>query len=76
MVNVWFERFIILNILLNSLLLASKQYDMNYNANFDSRWNEWLDKIDMVFSIIFLLECIIKITVMGFYKHKNSYMKD
>ena len=30
----------------------------------------------MVFTVIFLGECIIKIVAMGFRKHENSYIKD
>ena len=32
MVNKWFDRFITLCIILNSLLLASKEYEMNYDT--------------------------------------------
>ena len=76
MVNKWFDRFITLCIILNSILLASKEYKMNYNADYVSEWNQILDKIDVVFSVIFLIECIIKIMAMGFVTHKNAYIRD
>ena len=35
-----------------------------------------LDKIDIVFTLVFLAECGIKIIAMGFIKHKNAYLRD
>ena len=29
-----------------------------------------------VFTAIFLIECILKILGMGFFMHKNSYLRD
>jgi len=60
-VNKWFDRFITLCILANSGLLASKEYDENYDTNYHSEWNEVLDICDAVFSYIFLVECVLKI---------------
>ena len=74
--NKWFDRFITLCICVNSVLLASKQYDTNYDADYESSWNDLLENLDLVFTIIFLLECIIKVAAMGFYRHKGSYLKD
>ena len=76
MINPWFDRFITLCIILNSILLASKEFDKKYNEKYESTWNNLLDQIDVAFSIIFLLECLIKICAMGFFKHKNSYLRD
>ena len=76
MVNKWFDRFITFCIILNSLLLASQQYDKNYNVTFESKWNNILNVIDNVFTVIFLTECIVKVIAMGFIRHKNSYLRD
>ena len=75
MVNKWFDRFITLCIILNSILIASKEYEENYDVNYDSSWNKVLDKIDLVFSIIFIIESVIKIIGMGFIIHKNAYLR-
>jgi len=40
MVNKWFDRFITFCIVINSLLLASKEYNENYDATYDSPWND------------------------------------
>lgn len=45
-VNKWFDRFITFCILANSGLLASKEYDEKYDANYHSWWNEVLDICD------------------------------
>ena len=76
MLNPWFDRFITLCIILNSVLLASTEYDSNYDESYQSDWNSVLDQADIVFTIIFLIECVIKILAMGFIRHKNAYLKD
>ena len=76
MVNKWFDRFITFCIIVNSILLASKEYDEKYDATYESKWNDILDKIDLVFTIIFLFECLVKVIAMGFVVHKRSYLRD
>ena len=76
MVNKWFDRFITLCIILNSILLASKEYDDKYDASYKSNWNTVLDMIDNVFTVIFLFECVVKIIGMGFISHKKAYLRD
>ena len=76
MVNKWFDRFITFCIVINSGLLASKDYRENYDTSYDSPWNAMLETLDLVFTAIYLVECIIKIVGMGFYKHRKSYLKD
>lgn len=75
-VNRWFDFFITFCIIVNSGLLASKEYDNNYNAEYVSIWNEFLDTVDLVFTIIFLVECVLKIIAMGFVRHKKAYLRD
>ena len=60
-VNKWFDRFITVCILINSAMLASKEYEGNYDANFTSEWNTLLDLVDQVFSVIYIIECLLKI---------------
>ena len=76
MFNKLFDHFITSCIIVNSLLLASKQYEGNYDQKFISDWNQLLDLIDLIFSVIFLLECLIKILATGFIGHKKAYMRD
>lgn len=33
-------------------------------------------KIDLGFSVVFMLECAIKVIAMGFIVHDNSYLRD
>ena len=75
MLNKWFDRFIIVCIVLNSLILASKEYKQNYDAQYDSKWNRISDQIDLAFTSIFTAECIVKIVAMGFLnKTRNAYL--
>ncbi len=75
-VNRWFDAFITFCILVNSCLLASKEYNGNYDTKYVSVWNDFLDTVDIVFTIIFLIECILKIMAMGFARHKKAYLRD
>ena len=72
----WFDRFITFVILLNSLLLAFTDYQERIEPDFVSPRNELFAKIDVVFSIIFLIECGSKLIALGFCLHKNSYLRD
>ena len=62
--------------MLNSLGLASKEYRDKYDVQYKSQWNEILDYLDVVFSVIFLIECILKVIAMGFIKHKKAYLRN
>ena len=72
----WFDRFVTFCIILNSIALATKNYSSNYDAQYESSWNDALEKIDIVFSFVFLIECIIKVVAMGFVFHKKSYLRE
>ena len=32
--------------------------------------------LDSIFTVIFTLECLFKVAVMGFFKHRNAYLRD
>lgn len=57
-------------------MLASKENDLNYDKSFESTLNNVLEQIDIVFSAIFLAECVCKIIAMGFVTSKKSYLRD
>ena len=70
-----FNRFIALIILLNCLLLAFPDYQERLQPGFTSSRNELFTKIEVVFSIIYILECVFKLVACGLIKHKNSYLR-
>ena len=72
----WFDRFITFVILLNSLLLAFTDYTERVDVNYVSPRNRVFGYIDIVFSVIFLGECVSKLIALGFFWHKNSYLRD
>ena len=76
MTNKWFDRFITICIIVNSILLAMKEYRSNYDPDYESSYNDFLEKTDLVFTVIFLLEFIIKTVAMGFWSNENEHTKD
>lgn len=76
MLNKWFDRFITTSIVINSVLLATKEYKENYDTGYVSSWNELLEKFDLVFTAIFFIEFLIKVIAMGFVMSNNSYLRD
>ena len=68
-----FDNFIILLIGLNSLGLVMTDYADRNNS---TDWNKGLELASLVFSILFMIECILKIISMGFVVHYNSYLRD
>lgn len=66
--NPWFDRFILLIILLNTLFLALDQ-----EVNIVTKYNE---QIDFTFLIIYTVEMVLKIVALGFIMNTNSYIRD
>jgi hypothetical protein len=77
--NKYFERFILLIIALNSLFLGMSDYShVNSHGELveNSSWrNTLIRRSELVFTLIFTLECVLKIIGMGFYGQKG-YLKD
>ena len=72
----WFENFIILCIIANSILLTQQDMTNYYNEDADQTKNDRIQIVDDIFTYIFTAECVFKVIAIGFYKHKNSYLKD
>lgn len=67
-VNPWFDRFILLVILVNCIVLAlDKEVDAITNN---------METIDFVFLLIYSLEMTSKIIAMGFVMQIHSYLRD
>lgn len=72
-----FDKFITAVILGNSVMLAMQDYKGRiYGPDYFSRINVELEKVDLVFTGIFIFECFSKIIGMGFVWHRNSYLRD
>ena len=76
----YFENFIIVCIILNALSMAVVDYSVA-NSNGDlivqgSGRNEFADVADTVLSIIFEIECAIKIFALGFIARDGAYLND
>jgi len=73
----WFENFITLVILANSVMLAFTDYgERLHGSEYVSVRNANIQEVDTIFSIIFTFECVAKILSMGFILHRKSYLRD
>ena len=75
-VNPWFDHFITLCIVVNSIILASRDNSGNYIPGYESDWNAKIDIIDNVFTFIYIVEFLLKVVAMGFSGHKLAYLSD
>jgi len=69
----WFEYFILLMIFINSFILGLFDYTDRESKSF---YNRTLDRINMVFTIIYSTEAALKIIAYGLFKHKTAYLKE
>ena len=68
--NKWFDRFILLIILLSTFRLIIDTFLKGFT------WVLLFDIVDAIFNIIFLLEAIFKIIAMGIALDEGSYLRD
>ena len=67
-----FELFIMICIIIMMIILALDEPSLNSSSN----KKDILNIMDTILSIIFIIEAIIKIIVMGFVIHPNSYLRN
>lgn len=67
----WFDRFILLLIIFNSVLLSVYQY-----RDSEATVNKVMEAVDPVLLVFFVLEMCIKIVSIGFFKDAHSYLRD
>lgn len=72
----WFDKFIFLAIITNSLMLGSTDYGFRLDPSYESSWTPKQEQVDVVFSLIFIFECFVKVVSMGFCMHKLSYLRE
>jgi len=53
--------------------MACYEYDDRENTE---ATNIFIEQAGHVFTITFMIECVVKIIAMGFIHHKNSYLRD
>jgi voltage-dependent calcium channel L type alpha-1S len=72
---VWFDRFILFTIILNSVFLAMYDYSFRVTGEKTVR-NQLVDDSELSFLIIFTIEAILKILAYGFVLDRNTYIRD
>lgn len=60
-------------ILINSITMTLFDYK---DRELNTRRNQIIDTFGLIFTIIFTMECVIKIIAYGFIFHKKSYLRD
>uniref|UniRef100_A0A7S2PB29 EF-hand domain-containing protein n=1 Tax=Leptocylindrus danicus TaxID=163516 RepID=A0A7S2PB29_9STRA len=77
--NSQFETFVLAMIVLNSIVMASTDYrhvDQDYQPTAEgSERNEFVEKSEILFNIVFIIECFFKIVTYGFLLDKDSYLR-
>ena len=68
----WFEFLILFVILFSSVTLAMDSPSVDP----DSRLREILNVCDLIFTIIFTIELLVKVLAFGFILHRGSYMRN
>jgi len=71
----WFDRFIMLFIIINAINIASTDYSYRLEDSEQST-NDIKAKIERTITIIFIIEFMLKVISMGFFRDKNSYLRD
>jgi len=69
----WFEIFILLAILGTCISLAVYTPLPNGDTN---ATNEFLEEIEIIFTVIFTTECMMRILALGFIMHPSSYLRN
>lgn len=73
-----FDYCVLAVIITNSILTACKDYE-NLDGNFEPinvGRNAVINSLENIFLILFVLECALKIAVMGCFGDKSSYFRD
>lgn len=76
----FFNNFTLIAIILNSIAIACVDYrfvDDNYQPRTDgSLRNSVIEKAEIVFTILFAAECLLKSIAFGFVRGKGAYLRD
>mmetsp|Transcript_2312 Transcript_2312/g.281 ORF Transcript_2312/g.281 Transcript_2312/m.281 type:complete len:141 (+) Transcript_2312:102-524(+) len=67
----YFDRGILMLIVISSIKLVWDTYYINNDENTDLSY-----LLDIIFTAIFLVECIIKIIAIGFFYEQGTYLRD
>ena len=66
----WFDRFILVVIALSCILLA-----VDY-PNAVNEGQQYLDAFNLIFTVIFIVEAVLKVVAFGFIQHEGAYLRD
>ncbi len=67
-----FEWLIVTIIFLNSIALALFDYADRDSLSLN---NKMIDRVNIVFTVVFIAEALMKIIAYGLFLHKNAYLR-
>jgi hypothetical protein len=68
-----FDGFVLCVILINAISMGAYDYA---DREGKTDWNRFAEQVEKVFTVIFVVEFVIKVIAMGFIFHRNSYLRD
>ncbi len=74
-----FDSFILIMILLNTVMMACVDYrfvDEKFEPSIQQSFRNYLlEKAEIVFMLIFMVECLMKVVAFGFVRGNRAYLK-
>ena len=65
--NKYFDDFLTICIVINSVMIALRDYTSKKDSEHESSWNDLVETFDQGFTVVYIFECVAKIIVQGFW---------
>ena len=65
--NKYFDDFVSICIVINSVMIALRDYTSKLDSEHESSWNDLVETFDQGFTVVYVFECVAKMIVMGFW---------
>ena len=65
--NKYFDDFVSICIVINSVMIALRDYTSKKDNEHESSWNDLVETFDQGFTVVYVFECVAKMIVMGFW---------
>lgn len=65
--NKYFDDFVSICIVINSVMIALRDYTSKKDSEHESSWNDLVETFDQGFTVVYVFECVAKMIVLGFW---------
>ncbi len=72
----WFDRILTIVILANALMLTTTDYSYRLDKTANQSKPQWREILELIFTVTFILEFLLKIIGMGFILEPGTYLRD